>query len=424
MKAKYRKAIGIVIAFVLVYLGLSHIKGIRYEIGRITYRLSEAAGIITEGVPDVTIVCGTKGFNPYFPDVCKSSDGLLAAYYWNKMHAPLKLGDPLGNIMLVHGSSDGESWGTPEPLISQQTLIEWGVDVWVDEAGVIYNNQTDAIEHNAQFAVEARDPNLQMLKDGKILLTFFTRLPDASKKTDSDDYYTYGGTYITVSYDDGLTWEKPEQITSSLLDSGCAKRGNIAEFPNGDLLIPLYGSNSAHPEIFLTAAVRGRFVDNAFQVVEEYHESAFDDSTGLFRDGDTEVSFLYFGGKTYAFARSSGLFCVSDDEGKTWKKITDFQGTDERNIMQPYLIPLGEHMVLINWTERLSAENRAVFGKLYDPTQSWNNYPEMLIFSDRYGVDMGDPSSVLLDNNVVFTIFYDTGIGQLAGMFNSVSDLS
>ena len=151
-----------------------------------------------------------------------------------------------------------------------------------------------------------------------------------------------------------------------------------------------------------------------------YSESAFGDSNGLFQDGETEVSFLYCNGRTYAMTRSSGTFCVSDDEGRTWRRITDFQDNGERNIMQPYLIRLNDQGMLINWTERLAPENRAVFGKIYEAGTEWDEYPDALIYGDRYGVDMGDPSSVLLDDGSVLTIFYDTGVGKLGRMINNI----
>ena len=95
-------------------------------------------GWTSEGVPEVTIVQAVDRCSSYFPDICKCGDGLLVVYYWNHSHAPVKLGDSLETIMAVRGTEDAQEWGNPEPLITENTLIEWGLGVWADEDGLLY----------------------------------------------------------------------------------------------------------------------------------------------------------------------------------------------------------------------------------------------------------------------------------------------
>jgi len=410
----------IVLIIFLAMASIFHYERISYEIDKAVYRLSGMMGWIEEGIPDITIVEGKKGFTARFPDVCKCRNDLLMVYYWNQIHAPLELGDSLGNIMAVRGTIDAKSWGEPTTIITEKTLIDWGLGVWSDNSGNICFSQNEADKNATTFCVEARDPNLHYMADGKLLLTFFTRLLRTESDSLQSKFYTYGDTYICCSINDGYTWSRPEKIESELLNAGCAKRGNIAEFPNGDLFIPLYGYNSEYPHTFTTTAVRVRFDNDRLIVLDEYSDPIFGDSIGLFPDGDTEVSFLYFNDNIYAFCRRSGIFSVSTDEGRTWSKLHSFHNDEDRNIMQPYIIPIDGERILINWTERIAPENRAIFGKIYAECHTWNEYPDVLIFSDKYGVDMGDPSTLLMEDGRVLTVFYDSGIGIIGGMINEI----
>jgi hypothetical protein len=176
----------------------------------------------SNGVPDVKVATAQDGYTGRFPDVTRTSDGLVAAFYWNAIdsHAPWAYGDPLGSIQIVYGSADAKTWTEPQMFVTPEKLAEWGLGIWRDSDNNLYYNAEDAAAHDAELSIEARDPNLITMKDGTVVFTFFTRLPDTAtfngytfQKTSTN--YTYGRTYIMYSKDDGKTWSTPTEIACS-----------------------------------------------------------------------------------------------------------------------------------------------------------------------------------------------------------------
>lgn len=163
----YKKRGLISIIVIIVFVLLIFIKNTQ----NITYYIQQDSQY-TDNSNDIVIVKGADGYTGRFPDIVQTNDGLLAAYYWNNTHAPYVLGDSLGIICLVHGSKDGKVWDTPVNLIDKQFLIDNGLGLWKDKnKETFYYSYNEAIAHNAEFCIEARDPNFAVLKD-KIILSF------------------------------------------------------------------------------------------------------------------------------------------------------------------------------------------------------------------------------------------------------------
>ncbi len=163
-----------------------------------------------DNVRDTVIASGLNGYTGRFPDVISTENGLIAVYYWNDVHAPYALGDHLGTIKIQKSTSDGENWETPADLIDHDFLVKSGLGLWKSE-NTFYYSESDAKANNAEFCIEARDPNLARMGN-LLIMTFFTRLPwNAGQdrysyfQYDENCDYTYGRTFIMVSDDEGNT---------------------------------------------------------------------------------------------------------------------------------------------------------------------------------------------------------------------------
>lgn len=395
------------IAMISFYSGLN----LYHRIHTWYYRLRTEASR-----PDVRIVRAKDGYAGRFPDIALTEDGLLVAYYWNTIHAPNKIGDSVGEIRMVRGTKDGLQWDEPQTLVSENELIRWGLALWADEEGNAYRNKEEAEQSGeARFVVDVRDPNLTVLKDGTLVCTFFTRIPSDS----SPSFYSTGRTYMMYSRDNGKTWDGLTEIPCAYLDAGCAKRGNIAEYPDGTILIPLYGFHSELGSVATTANVRAALKDDGkWEFLEEYSQCTFQNNTpGAFQLGDTEVSFAVCGERTYALCRKSGLFLLSENQGASWRILNVNSG--DFGTMQPGFCALRDgNRLFATWTEWRPNQSRSVYGKLYSVHGEWQDFQTELLFEDIYGLDMGDPSSVELPNGDLLTIFYDVGGGFIGGVFS------
>lgn len=373
---------------------------------------------------DIIIANAQDGFTGRFPDVISTNEGLLAAYYWNSAHAPCVIGDSLGVIKLQRGSEDGLNWDTPYTLIDSDFLIEYGLGLWKGE-NQFYDSQEDAELNHAEFCIEARDPNFALI-DNHLVLTFFTRIPWDSGMSGHSYYqynedfdYTYGRTYIMASDDEGKTWSRPVEIKSEYLDRGCAKRGNIAVLDDRTMLIPLYGYSSEMGSEYTTANIYVSFNNGNWEFIREYcsHLVNGTEERGVFDKGITEVSFSIVNKKIYALVRPTGDVYVSTDEGLSWDVVKCIGRGEEFSLHQPSLQPLEtSNQILASWAEPNDIGGRDLFLMLYSPQRDdrWRYSYKYCIYKNEKAGDMGDPTSILLSDNAVLTIYYDAQKGIVA----------
>lgn len=401
-------AITICIACLFAY---SYVKNITYQIQEEFIHNQEDSVIVSE----------VNGYTGRFPDIVLTGDHLIAAYYWNNSHAPYVLGDSLGTIQLKYGEIDGSKWDSvPIEFIGEEFLINNNLGLWKDDERY-YDSKDEAEKNNAVFCIEARDPNFAKMGE-KIIFTFFTRLPWDSKlgrnsyyQYDENYDYTYGRTYIMYSDDMGITWSKPVEISCDYLDRGCAKRGNIAVLDENKLLIPLYGYNHNLGDSFTTANVVAALKDGNWEFQEEYytHQEEGLPADGAFEAGITEVSFTVLGNHIYALCRPNGDIQVSEDSGKTWKKI-NFSREENLILHQPSLETISDsQQILASWAEPNKNGSRDIYLYLFKTGKdnSWNYMNKYCIYHNENAGDMGDPTSIFLSNQDALTIYYDVQKG-------------
>lgn len=390
--------------------------------------------------PDVTIL-KEDGYDFLFPDIVKKSDdSLLVVSYKSKTgasHAPYQVGDPLGVIVQVDGSADGRNWNNSKVLVSAAELAEWGLGVWYNRSeDSFYYNEQDALNNNAEFCVEARDPNLARLNDGTLLFTFFTRVPGASTLAghqywnEGKHWYTWGRTYIMYSKDDGVSWSVPVEILCDHLDRNCAKRGNIAVYSDDSILIPLYGLSSKVSESFsrsewCTVNVRAKLnIYGEWEFTDEYVTNGNSKTLSVFGYGVTEASFgTTKEDITYAMIRyykydigdPGGDIFVSTDYGATWNKVD----ITNPHAMQAGFCRMDNNDLFVTWSQ--TPTPRKIFARIFDTDQSWTSTDVKLIYENPTSYDIGDPSGIQLSNGDLLTIFYDTSAHHIAGIVKEPS---
>lgn len=329
--------------------------------------------------------------------------------------------DPLGTIQIIHGAGDGSNWDSePIDFIDEQFLINNGLGLWKDNEKFYYS-QDEAVENNADFCIEARDPNFAIMGN-KIIFTFFTRLPWDSDFGENTYYkynknydYTYGRTYLMHSEDNGNTWSSPVEVECDYLDRGCAKRGNIAVLDMNTILIPCYGYNSDLADTFTTANVRAVLKDGKWDFEEEYstHQEGGAIVSGAFEAGVTEVSFATVGKYIYALCRSNGDVLVSNNSGKSWNKVETI-GAENLILHQPSLqIVPKSNQILASWAEPNEIGGRDIYIYLFNANKDeiWNFNDKYCIYKNENAGDMADPTSIFLADKSVLTIYYDVQKG-------------
>lgn len=351
------------------------------------------AGPQSPDIPDV-IVAGPDGDQKaWFPDVVKLQDGrLVTVFYQATQHSRDD-----GRYMWTESTDDGKTWSTPRVLI-------------------------DTPEDD-------RDAQITQLRDGTIIINWF--------RTDWSQEHTTGavilGTFVTRSTDGGETWSDPVQVESSM-SCGCgpkqgayqlgwaATTGKIAELPNGDLLVPLYGTL---PDTTVGQASVVRSSDGGLTWPLE-NEAMIPVPPGvslselsLAVGGDGEVTGLL---RTAGNSSGGGASHATDsyDGGRTWTMpvITTMKGQAH------HILELPGGRLLATYGDRSGTFDSVepTVGRLRMPGGTWEDFDSVLLFRAGRTVDQSDPSTAVLRGGHLFTVSYDSARGSIIGSFSHFRD--
>ncbi len=401
-------------------------------------------------VPDVIVAeaeeLGQSAIRPFFPCVAQGTDGtIVVVYYSADGHALYNQseGKLSGVLKITRSKNNGVSWSEPETLVDLR----------------------DEVRGAGDFNREPRDPNLQMLSDGTLLLTFPVRAPIGKagyNGSNLNDYWSERSYYMT-SRDNGATWSKMRVIECDYFSAEpflyddetrttgtWVKNGSCAELANGDLLIPLYGASTCNTRADYTGVVvRARLTEEGtLSFYKDWAKAdgknASDAARVTPQGAGNELALTACGDTVYALSRTAipsrtegGVLYRSVDGGVTWEEYA-LEPTANDCLNQPNFLSLGGDLVLVNYSVPLASvydsparrTARPVYGKLFHvKTGEWSAYEAVTLYDTETATvaDMANPASVLLADGRIFTVFYDTSApserkGFIGGRFTLLTD--
>ena len=331
------------------------------------------------GVPDVVIAARTADRNTYFPSVERLRNGhLIVVYYDSPDHA-----SPLGRISLVKSVDGGRTWSTPRIAIDSP--------------------------------LDDRDPSIMQTRAGTVLLSFFS--PGSS--TGSPDP---PGVFVARSEDEGGTWSTPVKVETTLNTPATSAR--IVELENGDLLMPVYGTPAGHARSAILRSVDGGRTWPKTQEVQIGSAARVD----LVEPALVNLG----GGRLLAMMRAEGSDIVaresrSPDGGHTWSEpVKTGVAAMASDLL---LVPVGSARqagVVHTWGDwsRRFGDSRATLIQLIEfPARGEPVYYDPHVVHNTHCDDTAVPSSVLLDDGRLFTVYYDACFGYIGGNFLTLDQL-
>jgi hypothetical protein len=294
-------------------------------------------------------VCADGGAGGYeaFPDVCRLPDGRLACiFYASYTHVgvPTPEWPKGGRIAICWSSDDGKTWTPAETLFDSPA--------------------------------DDRDPSLTVLKDGRLLCSFFTST----------------GAQVIEARDSRGPWSAPK-----LVGAGLGVSSPVRELSDGTLILGAYyeKDDRAHGMI-LRSTERGKAWESPIPI----------DSGGQFLDAETDVVELKNGELIAALRGGKGApmnVSRSRDQGKSWNRAEPLGFVGHC----PYL-----HRTLSG--EVVLAYRQPVQGPTYG-TALRVSRDEGKQWSEAYGVDSvigAYPSMVNLRDGAVLIVYYEEGKGS------------
>lgn len=309
-----------------------------------------------------------------FPKALRLRDGRIAAV----VRSP---GNHLGldgRLDIVFSSDEGKTWSKPSVI----------VDTPLDD----------------------RAPAFGQARDGTLVVGYYR---DANYNEQGKYDRTLDrphDTWVTLSPDGGETWTQPAEIDVSDIGWG-SPFGRITTLPDGAMLMPIYGLEVRPPGQKSPRRPDGRPGDQNHSYL---YRSADNGKTWkrLSEVGDgkvqlNETAILQLpDGKIVAAVRTRARDLVrtdSVDGGRTWSKLRPLAPV---NAHPADLTLLGDGRVLLTVGHRIPPYG--VVGILSDAEGEFKWEDRFTLMNDAYSSDCGYPSTVLLKDGRVMTLYYAT----------------
>ncbi|WP_372936668.1 sialidase family protein [Mariniphaga sediminis] len=340
------------------------------------------------------------------PDACRLDNGdILVVFYDGNDHVtyPTPEYPNAGRICLTRSEDEGKTWSNPV---------------------VIYDDVNDN-----------RDPHINQMNDGTVVLSFFSLEFEVSEASGSDEntpVYTkeqvakYGnnpdllheqqpenlkkkvrptgsgkwetkGPYVLKSFDNGKTWENEGKfIATSKPGWNCSAK--VKEMPDGTWLLPVYRSEPSISAAWggvIPSSDRGKTWDAVIPVGKE---------ANLVLAAETDIILLK--DKTlYAALRGDRSvvnmhYATSKDFGKTWTPVSDIGFVGHA----PSFTRLKSGAILLSY--RAFCEENGYYTGLRisrDEAQTW----EGPYLADK--TPGAYPSTVELKDGTILIIYYEEG---------------
>jgi sialidase-1 len=319
--------------------------------GRTWWTLACLLALATAASAQHQVVCSGEAAGGYaaFPDLCRLKNGdLLCVFYsgYGHVSTPNARWPKGGRILAVRSSNNGQSWS--QPVVAIDT------------------DQDD------------RDPSVACLKDGTVLLNWFTLQQDRV------------AVWLARSTDQGKTWSQPVKLD---LDSpySFACSSPVRQLPDGSLILGLYHEDDKRT---FGATVKSYDGGRTWRELALIGEKA-----GVYLDAETDVVPLK-GGKLLAALRSSRVdmhYALSDDLGKSWGPVRSFGFKGHC----PYFLQHSSGVILL--AHRLPATS---LHWTNDDGKTWHGPVRIDSVAGAY------PSLVELPGGEVYGVYYEEGKGS------------
>lgn len=220
-----------------------------------------------------------------------------------------------------------------------------------------------------------------------------------------------GGTYVHRSDDGGLTWPETVEINTGPYSGGYGMRGAV-ELPDGEILLPLSDVPNYQTVFIARSSDGGRTWGNLTEAAS-LENCWFEEPSALVLP-DGKIQMMLRENQSHYLYQT-----FSTDGGWTWSipAATPIWG------YPAHLLALRDGRILCVYGYRAQPYGiRAVLS--YDQGQTWDAEHIWTIRDDLPNRDLGYPSSVLMPDDQIFTVYYaqDTdGVTCIQGTRYSIS---
>jgi len=364
------------------------------------------------GPENVTVAQVPAPYKLHFPDSAVTRDGaLFVSAYENVYHYPdTVLSDNYawqgsGRLVIWKSTDNGKTFDTAL-VIDEDKLNEWGVVNTRNRYTRWKQGENDYIlnadPRDPNFTVVYVDINGDGVKEEVLLYTFCMV-----------NYHEEGRSHslnMNWSVDGGKTWSMPQEL-ESVNSPVLIKRGDMAVFSDGQILVPTYFRNKIVLLLMEWNAEQGKWVNVHDTVLpdpapEKTGKYEYNEMSLVTPDPDTDV--------VYGFIRANAAVVKSFDRGRTWNLI----GMEDGLIHQPGFTLLDRDRAFVTWARIIAP--RTVYGKVYYLNADWKDTVKRTIYAspDVRGHDMADPSCRLLADGRIHTVSYDTAYRSIVGTFD------
>lgn len=222
-----------------------------------------------------------------------------------------------------------------------------------------------------------------------------------------------GGTFVHRSRDRGRTWDRTVEINTAPFSGGYGMRGAV-QLENGEILLPLSDVPN-YQKVFVVRSRDGGSTWSAPTTAADVEGLWFEEPSALLLPGGRILMILRENSTHYLYQ------VISDDGGKTWSvpsqtPIWGYPG---------HLLLLPDDRIMCVYGYRAEPYGiRAVISD--DQGKTWNEDRIYSIREDLPNRNLGYPSSVIMDYQTVYTVYYgedEQGVTCIMGTSFSVKEM-